>query len=199
LEEKTGGEVRIEIYKDPAELGQFITVASEICSRTYQRALTGGFADNPETRCLLNQAARDKRLRAYLLYAGPEALAFEAGLLYNSTYFAEYRGFDPRWSAGSPGTLLLLKVLVELSSRGIAKAYDFGFGDASYKHRYGRQNRQEASIYIFAPRFYPVAINLLRTSVTAFETALRQVLTRLGVAGWVKKRWRYLLQKSHDD
>jgi hypothetical protein len=72
---------------------------------------------------------------------------------------------------------------------------DFGFGDAEYKRSYGNEHRYEASIYTFAPRFYPIFINLLRTFVMGLSIMAGSILEKLGFLVWVKRRWRNVLQR----
>jgi hypothetical protein len=195
LENKASSPVEMKRYHEPAELDEFISTASKISSVTYQKTLTGGFIDSNSIRSLLTQAATKGWLRAYILYAGSEPIAFECGLLYHSTYFAEYRGFHPDWSCGSPGSILLLKVLEELSRDSNVKSYDYGFGDAPYKQRYGQNCWREASIHIFAPRLYPISVNIVRILITALNVSLKCTLQKIGIIGRVKRRWRKHLEQ----
>jgi hypothetical protein len=123
-------------------------------------------------------------------------VAFESGLLYKSTYFAEYRGFDPDWTCGNPGSILLLKVLEEFSHDANIQKYDYGFGDASYKQRYGQGKWMEAPVYMFAPRIYPVLVNVIRTLTTSFEISVKYILKKYGFIDRVKRSWRKRLEKK---
>jgi hypothetical protein len=196
LEKKASGRVELKIFRGLQELEEYISTASEISSVTYQKIITGGFTNSDSVRSLLTQAAKMDWLRAYVLYAGSEPIAFESGLLYKSTYFAEYRGFNPDWSIGSPGSILLLKVLDEFNKDPDVKIYDYGFGDAPYKQRYGQQYWLEAPVFIFAPRPYPILVNVLRTLITAFSASLKFVLKKFGFIDRVKRRWRKHLERK---
>jgi hypothetical protein len=196
LEKKASRPVELKSYHRLTDLDEFISIASKISSVTYQKTLTGGFTDSNHVRSLLTQHVKKDRLRAYILYAGSEPIAFEFGLVYNSTYFAAHRGFHPDWSCGSPGSILLLKVLEEFSQDPDIMTYDYGFGDAPYKQRYGKNCWSEASIHIFAPRPYPIFVNTIRTFFIALNNSLKYILRKFGVISNAKRIWRnHLAQK----
>jgi len=196
LEEKSSSNVKMVSYQNASQLEVFTNAASHISSRTYHAALEVGFSNNNETHCLLRQAAQDGWLRAFVLYAGNKPVAFESGSVYRGVYFAEYRGFDPDWKTCSPGTALLLKVLETLSSEPNTKTYDYGYGDAPYKRRYGHKSWPEASVYIFAPRFYPVFINTIQFTIRALYLLVNFLTTKFGINQLSKRHWRNLLQKK---
>jgi hypothetical protein len=196
LENKASGIVELKSYRGLDEMNQYISVASEISSLTYQKMITGGFSDSPSTRSLLTEAVKKDWFRAYILYAGSEPVAFESGLLYKSTYFAEYRGFHPDWTCGSPGSILLLKVLEEFSQDTNIQKYDYGFGDAPYKQRYGQEKWMEAPIYIFAPGLYPIFVNIIRTLIASFEISVKYILKKYGFIDRVKRSWRKRLEEK---
>lgn len=196
LEKKASGPVTIKTYHGLTELDEFISIATKISLVTYQHNLTGGFSDNDLTRSIFTHSAKNNWLRAYILYAGSEPIAYELGTVYNSTYFAEYRGYHPDWSCGSPGSILLLKVLEEFSQAPNIKIYDYGFGDAPYKQRYGKTCWQETSVCIFATRFYPIFINILRTCIEALNSSLEYVLNKCGLTNRIKRLWRKRLEEK---
>jgi len=47
---------------------------------------------------------------------------------------------------------------------------------------------------ILAPRLYPILVNSMRSSVLCFSHALRNCMKRFGLTGWIKRRWRNVLQ-----
>jgi hypothetical protein len=77
--------------------------------------------------------------------------------------------------------------------------FDYGFGNAVYKERFGSDSWSEASVYIFAPRLYPIFINLLRSSIRFLNAGLLYVLKKIGSLEWVKRQWRNLLQGKNPD
>lgn len=196
LEQKASDSVELKTYRGLDGLDEYISIASGISSITYQKMITGGFSDSRIIRSLLTQSAKKDWLRAYILYAGSVPVAFESGLVYRSTYFAEYRGYHPDWTCGSPGSILLLKVLEEFSEDQNIQKYDYGFGDAPYKQRYGHENWTEAPIYIFAPRIYPVFINIIRTLIASLNISIKFILKKFGFVDKVKRIWRKHLEQK---
>jgi hypothetical protein len=197
LEDATGGPLKIECYENVDQIEHFIEVASKISAMTYKEALNAGFSDSSHTRSILTQAAKRNRWRAYILYAGQVPCAFETGIINNRIYFAEAIGYSPEWSNFSPGTILFVKVLEDLSQNTPIEIFDYGFGSAGYKERFGTESWPEASVYIFAPRLYPVIINVLRSSIRSLNASLQYVMQKIGSVGWMKRQWRNLLQAKN--
>ena len=87
-----------------------------------------------------------------------------------------------------------MKVFEELSKDVLIKTFDYGFGPGTYKDRFGTESWPEASVYIFAQRLYPVFVNILRSCVMGLSLGLEYILRNLGLRGWIKRRWRNVLQ-----
>lgn len=199
LEEAAGGPVKVECYDNINQVENFIEIASKISATTYKEALDAGFADSLYTHSILTRSAQRGDWRAYVLYAGQVPCAYETGIIYGHAYFAEAIGFSPEWSSFSPGTILFVKALEDLSQNTLIEIFDYGFGSAAYKERFGSKSWPEASVYIFAPRFYPIIINILRSSVRNVNTGLQFVVQKTGSLSWIKRQWRNLLQAKNPD
>jgi len=199
LEDSAGGPLKVECYNNINQVEHFIEVASKISAMTYKGALNAGFSDSSHTRSILTQVAKRNGWRAYVLYAGQVPCAFETGIVYGRIYFAEAIGYSPEWSNFSPGTILFVKVLEDLSQNTPVEIFDYGFGSAGYKERFGTKSWPETSVYIFASRLYPVIINILQSSVGSLNAGLQYVVQKIGSVGWIKRRWRHLLQAKNPD
>lgn len=199
LEKAGTGPVEMVCYRSEDKVDQVISIASEISAKTYKHALNVGFHDDYLTRSLLTKAAKQGKLRAYVLYAGRVPCAFEYGIEYGNVFFPEHISYDPQFRSCSPGTVLFIKVIEDLIENSNIRVFDYGFGAAAYKERFGTKSWPEASVYIFAPRFYPVVINVLRSSVKSVNTSLRYVMRKLGSFSWIKRRWRNFLQAKNPD
>jgi hypothetical protein len=196
LEKMSASGIQMVCYRQLGDVDHVIAVVCDIEKSTYKKGLEVGFTDSVLNRALLEQADRDGWLRAYVLYAGGEPCAFQLDVHYGKTQFTEYGSFDPRWRQGSPGIVLLVKVLDQLCGESQVRAMDYGFGGASYKEKFGTKCWLEKSVYIYAPRVRPVLVNMAMTANLTFCEVLRRATVRLQLDSWVKRRWRRMLRTS---
>jgi CelD/BcsL family acetyltransferase involved in cellulose biosynthesis len=196
LEKEYAGQVKIVTYRHEYELTEAIKAASQISQKTYQYTLGSGFVDDSRTRRMLAIAAQHGWLQMSVLYIGGEACAYQLGLVYGKKYELQQVGFDPEWEQLGVGSILFLKVLENICNDPAIELLDFGFGDADYKRSYGTDKWTEVSVYIFAPRLYPIFINIVRTFTMGLNQASKWSLRRLGSVRWIKRRWRDALQQS---
>lgn len=194
LERMNSSKVRIACYRRLSDIDQLIKMACLIEESTYKKGLAAAFTDSALNRALLEQAARDGWLKAYVLYVGDEPCAFQFDTRYRGTQFTEYGSFDPRWSRGSPGIVLLTKVLEQLCEESDVQAVDYGFGHADYKEKFGTDCWSEGSVYIYAPRFRPMLIKMAMYVNQAFSVALGRATACLKLDSWVKRNWRRMLR-----
>lgn len=196
LEKQYTNRVKVTTYKQEKDLDEAINAVSRVSYTTYQNGLGCGFRDDSRTRILLTTAARLGWLRISVLYIEGKPSAFQIGLHYRKRYFLEQIGFDPKWSKFNVGTVLFLRVLEDICADPDIELIDFGFGDTQYKQSYSNRQWQEASVYIFAPKLYPIFINTLRTSIITLDAGLKYAVNRTGTLSWIKRRWRNLLRKK---
>jgi hypothetical protein len=190
LEKTYSCSVKFVCYRKKEDIQEFMDIASRISISTYQGEMGFGFFADPLKESLLRQAQEDGWLRAYVLYAGTNPVAFEYGCVQGDVYFAEEAGYDLRWKAYSPGTILQLKIFESLSRDDKVVKYDYGLGDAAYKQRFGSVSWPEVSLYIFAPRLYPIVINLLDSSIRGISISMAYLVERMGLTGKIKRWWR---------
>ncbi|MET4290676.1 hypothetical protein ABIB06_001443 [Bradyrhizobium sp. LB8.2] len=182
---------RIERFGSSAELDELIRDAEIIAAKSYQRGLGVGFSETPVIRSRLRFEASKGWLQGYILYLDGQPVAFWIGSLRNGVFLSEYVSYDPAYAKYGPGLHLILSILEELqaSSSGPVRLVDFGIGDATYKEMLANLSRQEATVYIFAPRLKAVCINLLRTSIGKLNLLAKILLRRSWLAG-IKRKWR---------
>jgi hypothetical protein len=176
------------------DLDHAIKQMEEISKKTYQSGMGAGFVDNELTRNLLHLAATKNWLKVHILFVDDNPTAFQVGFKYGNTYFADQIGYDPAWKHFRVGTVLLLKVIEELCVDPSVNKFDFGFGDADYKQLFCDKSWMDVSIYFFAPRVYPVFINMLRSSTEALDWCLKCIVNKYGRVDRVKRWWRDRLQ-----
>jgi hypothetical protein len=196
VEEQYGERAVVTEYTGEAMVDQFGKTAEQVSVKTYQHGLGSGIVYNEPMQLLLKRIAKQGWLRGHILFLDGEPCAFQCGVIYRGRYFLEQIGYDPKWKDLRVGTYLFLHVLRELcSSDSGAKLIDFGPGDAEYKSSYGDKQWDEASVFVFAPRLYPVSVNLLRTCITGLNVVLQRIADKAGVINRLKRRWRDHLQK----
>lgn len=194
LEKQYPGQVNMITYCREDQLDKAIKAASDISAKTYQHALGSGFTDNPQVRSMLKMGARQNWLEFSVLSVEGRPCAFQYRSHYGANYFLEQRGFDPKWKSFGVGSVLFLKILENICSDAESGVLDFGFGDAEHKRSYGTRCWEEVSVYIFAPRFRPVAFNLVGSISRGASLGCTAVLNKMGVLSYIKRRWRNLMQ-----
>lgn len=183
-------------YTSENEVPGFVRMAAEVSAKTYQHAIGAGLVNDEQTITRIRTAARLGWFDGGLLFAGDKPCAFQLGLRYKEVYFLVSLGFDPDLHVLRVGTNLFLKILESLCEDPSITTFDFYFGDAEYKQRYGTTHWPEACTYIFAPRPYPAFINALHNIIAAANAALAYILKKFSAAGWIKRKWRNLLSRT---
>lgn len=194
IEKTYPGQVKVITYRREDELDDAIKAASTLSAQTYQYTLGAGLVDDFRTRTLLSTAAKLGWLRASVLFVNDSPCAFQFGLQYRQTHFMDQMGFDPKWKNFRVGTVLFVKTMEKICNDPTVDTIDFYVGDAEYKRRYCNRQIKRASINIFAPRLYPVFINMLQTAMMGLNLGLEYILNKTGYVSWVKRHWRNLLQ-----
>jgi hypothetical protein len=194
LEKNCNGRIKVITYTREDEVEKAIETMVKISAQTYQSQLYS--VDSKQSRNLLRLAAARGWLRACVLYIDEEPAAFELALKYGRSYFGFHTGFDPKWKQYRIGTVVLLKFLESICGDPQAKLFDFGFGDAQYKKNYADIQWQEASVYLFAPRLYPLLMNLLHSTTTGVSSGINWTLHKTGLKSWIKRRWRNRLEEK---
>jgi hypothetical protein len=187
LEKEYPDQVRMVTYSQENEVAEAIEIAAKISANTYQRAFGGGLADDAATRALLTAAAKKGWLQIHVLFIGDEPCAFETGLKYGRAYFAELIGYSPKWRDWNVGNILSFKVVEQLCGDPSVDSLDLGFGDGQNKQWGHCRQWPEASVFIFAPRLFPVFVNLVQSSTLAIGILVQYVITKLGIRHLVQR------------
>ena len=196
---KYGERLLIKCFTEANQIDQVFKDTVQIAEKTYQHGLAAAFIDDNKTRRLINFFLDRKLLIAYLLYIDGKPCAFWHGVCYGKTFFTLYTGYDPAYHNDRLGLFLLVKMFEALCLKKDVDAIDFGFGDAQYKESFCDMSWMEASVSIFAPRPYPIFINMVRTFTLGLNRKLEYILNNTGLFGWIKRRWRNSLQVTKDN
>lgn len=183
-------------YSRPSEVKQAVEDAASVSQCSYQYAMGAGFKYLQQS-ILLNTAATKGWFRGHILSIDNQPAAFRFALRYRRIYFGDGIGYNSRWGDFRIGTILFLRVLEQLCGEREVDYYDFGFGDADYKQSYGSESWPEvAATYLFAPRLYPVLINLMTSFNTGCTRGLSAVFRRIRIFSTIKRLWRRKLKET---
>ena len=89
-------------------------------------------------------------LRLYRLHVGGTAIAAIHGIEVNARFYYYQSGYDPAWSARSPGLVLVGRTVEDAYARGLAD-YDFLRGTEPYKLEWASDRRDTCTLRLRAP------------------------------------------------
>lgn len=199
LHSHPAGELRFVCYRHESDLDRLFEDAEAIASRTYQRGLGAGFANDSLVRQRLGLAARKGWLRGNLLYIGDRPVSFWIGMLYHGSFVSEYMGYDPEFRQWSPGMVLMMHVIEGFCNRSngdVVQDLDFGLGHAEYKAVLSTKRWSEASVYIFSTSPKGLLLKTLRSGTRVVDSSARKLLASTSFFPKLKRAWRDRLARK---
>jgi CelD/BcsL family acetyltransferase involved in cellulose biosynthesis len=190
LREAYGDELTVRVFRSPGELDRLFEDSGAVHRTTYQAALGVGFSDDELHRRLTELTMERGWFRGYVLYLREQPVAFCHGNVYGTTFGLDATGFDPAHADSRPGGFLLMRLIEDLCADPAVEAFDFGFGDATYKRQLGDETWLEQDVAVWAPRLRPLRIGLTRTALAGANGAARALLRRGGLVASARRRWR---------
>jgi CelD/BcsL family acetyltransferase involved in cellulose biosynthesis len=185
--------MRIQCFREPAQVDDLVRDTEAVAKKTYQRALGVGFYDTPETRELLRTAAHKRTLRGCVLYLNNRPSAFVIGVRYRKALHGTAMGYDPSFSEYSLGSLLLMHWIEEAFDTAESQRVteiDLGPGDGRLKRSLHNHVWSESVVYICAPTVTGVMFNLKRTVTYLLDQTARKLVPNTAYREKVKKIWR---------
>jgi hypothetical protein len=184
-------------FSKQEEVAEGLRVAAGISANTYQRAFGGGLVPDTTTRALFEAAARKGWLRIHILFVADEPCAFWTALKYGRTYFAELTAYSPKWGDLHVGSILFVKIVEQICGDPVVNAFDFGIGTGQHKEVGDSRHWEEVPVFIFAPRPFPVFVNLVHSSTLAMSILAQHVITKLGIGNFVERYRRRRILRKH--
>ena len=188
-----GKDLSIRCFQEKGDVVRAMIDIETVARLTYQRGLSVGFRNTLETRRKWLLAAEKGRLRAYVLYVKNSPRAFWTGYLYKKIFYSDATGYDPALKYYHPGMFLLMRMVESFCLDKKVEGIDWGFGYVDYKRKYGSENCHESCVYIFAPSFKGLQLNVCRGVTTGLSQVAKIVLSRFDLLGVIKKWWRFRL------
>lgn len=184
-------EHRLVCYREPGDVPEFLARAHAISQRTWQtRRLGIRVRNSARERRLYTAIAERGALRSYVLEHQDQAVAFLIGIQYQDHFLYEEVGYHPELARCSPGTVLLYRVLQDLTANDCPRVVDFGEGDADYKRLFGNTERQSGPLVMVARRLRPSAVLALDRAIRFADRNLRALLRRIGLYRHVRRLYR---------
>jgi CelD/BcsL family acetyltransferase involved in cellulose biosynthesis len=171
LADECGGYTVTE-HRTPDEIQAFLTAALPLSARTYQaRLLDAGLPDSPAARRMMLEAAEDDRMRAFLLHARSQPIAYLLLPVTEATLVYAHLGYDPDYARLSPGTVLQMDALQRLFAETRYRWFDFTEGDGAHKAMFGTDSVACSSFVLLRPT---LANRALLAARRAFDSGVAQ-------------------------
>ena len=134
----------------PDQVDNFLRDGERISRMTYQWNVGQRLVNDEATRRAYDSQARLGRLRAYIVYADGQPIAFSRGRIVDGTFNYDTPGHDPAFAKYSPGTVLMAWVMRDLIENTKCRLFDFGNGGdyVGYKARFGNLSMPSRTIYV---------------------------------------------------
>ena len=175
-----------------SQIDEFLEAAHEISQKTWQfvRYRWGiGARDFDVVRSEMHFLAQRGWLRGYLLKCGTVPCSFIIAQQYGQTLYTAAAGVHPDWRSYSAGTVLLLLVLEDLFNENSIQFYDLA-GHAKYKEHFANESYQEALVYLFRRRAYPLLASGIYRTCRVTSRIAGAVLDKLNLKSRVRRlRW----------
>lgn len=197
LEMRYPKQVKMVTFSRQEDVAEGLRIAAGISSDTYQHAFGGGLVNDDTTRTTFEAAAKKGWLRIYILFVADEPCAFLYVLKYGRICFAEQTAYSPKWKDWNVGSIINLKVVEQICADPMVDTLDYGFGDVRYKQLGNCRQWTEAPVFIFAPRLFPVFVNLIRSLTLGTTILTQRTIDRLRMHDLVQRyRRKRIVQKQ---
>lgn len=183
LADEAGG-YTVSEHRTPAEIEAFLTAALPLSARTYQaRLLDAGLPDSRAARRTMLEAAENDAMRAFLLHAEGQPVAYLSLPVVGQTLVYAHLGYDPAWARLSPGTVLQMDALERLFGEGRYRWFDFTEGDGAHKEMFGTGHAACSSLVLLEPTIANRTLLGARAGFDASVAQAKALATRSGALG----------------
>lgn len=184
LADEAQGGYTVSEHRTPAEIEAFLAAALPLSARTYQaRLLDAGLPDAPAARRAMLEAAEADAMRAFLLHAEGQPIAYLALPVVGQTLVYAHLGYDPGWARLSPGTVLQMDALERLFAEGRYRWFDFTEGDGAHKEMFGTGFAACSSLVLLEPTLANRSLLGARAGFDASVAQAKALATRSGALG----------------
>ncbi len=186
LAEETGG-YSISEHRTPAEIEAFLGAALPLSARTYQaRLLNAGLPEDAASRRSMLEAAEAGRMRAFMLHARGQPIAYLSLPVTGTTLVYAHLGYDPDHGRLSPGTILQMEALERLFAERRFRWFDFTEGDGAHKALFGTHSIACSSLMLLEPTLANRTLLGARSCLDASVAQAKAMAERSGALGKVR-------------
>jgi CelD/BcsL family acetyltransferase involved in cellulose biosynthesis len=186
LADDAGG-YTVSEHRTPAEIEAFLAAALPLSARTYQaRLLDAGLPESPEARRAMLEAAEADQMRAFLLHAGGQPVAYLSLPLAGQTLVYAFLGYDPDWARLSVGTVLQMDALERLFAEQRYRWFDFTEGDGAHKEMFGTHAAACSSLVLLEPTLANRTLLGARAGFDASVLGAKTLAERSGALGRIR-------------
>lgn len=186
LADEAGG-YTVSEHRTPAEIEAFLAAALPLSARTYQaRLLDAGLPESPEARRAMLEAAEADQMRAFLLHAGGQPVAYLSLPIAGQTLVYAFLGYDPDWARLSVGTVLQMDALERLFAEQRYRWFDFTEGDGAHKEMFGTHAAACSSLVLLEPTLANRTLLGARAGFDASVLGAKALAERSGALGRIR-------------
>lgn len=169
--ENNGNDKALVRVDKVGQVQMFLQLASAVSKKSWQHRVLGPrltLTDDFNHR--LTRLAEKKMLRAYLLFFRGKPCAFRLGYQYGDRYVSAETGYDQSFSDISPGKILTLLMIEDLTAYKPPNMVDFGIGYAEWKKDLCNTCSEDASVFLLRKN---MRNKLISISHSGFCTTVR--------------------------
>ncbi len=188
LDQYFDGDTELRRITRPEQVNGFIDACHHIFDRSWKKGVLGNtpsysWSDIP----YLEQLAAKGWLRAYLLIAGGEPIAYFTSFTYRGTCYLEDLAYDKRYKKLGPGSVMIFRIIQDFYAHEPPEVLDFGYGDNTYKRVYSNHEFHAHESYIVKrPGAVWILVGLQRT-LQKLYSRIRSTLVSLKLDQTVRK------------
>jgi CelD/BcsL family acetyltransferase involved in cellulose biosynthesis len=141
-------------------------------------------------RDFLRRIAAAGAMRCYVLEQADKPLAFALGTQWKGRFHYRELGFDSAFAEYSPGTVLLHRLLEDLTEHDSPRLFDFGGGDADYKRQFAHRQTWSGPVLLVRRGLRPMTAIRLNQARRAMSRWVRDSARSLGVLRALRRIYR---------
>lgn len=188
----SGGAIVMREFTRPQQMYEFLSLAREISTKTYQeRLLHAGIPDDPAFVAEMGRLAARDAVRAYTLFLHDHPVAYMyCAAVEASDLMYRFVGHDPEYGRFSPGVVLQYLALERLFQEQRFAFLDFAEGTGMHKVFFSTGSMACADVYYFrdTPRYR--ALVALHAALRHTSRTASAVSEALGIKRGLKRLLR---------